>query len=77
MYESTSPYYELRQALRDNPILLVSNTTNDWDVKEVRMLERVNEGKFVAVLQNNFQISFLSEQYCELVYLNVSSNKRN
>lgn len=70
--KSTSPYYELREALRDNPVVISKrNNHMSWEELELNTLEEVRSGKSFTFLQDDQQMSFHAEQYCELVYLKV------
>jgi hypothetical protein len=73
----SSPYYELREAVRDNPIIIFTNTSNNWDIREIKLLERVNQEKLVAVIENDYQSSFFADNnFCDFVYLEVGLFER-
>ncbi|KAI6192357.1 hypothetical protein M3Y97_00328800 [Aphelenchoides bicaudatus] len=56
-----TPFYELREALKDNPVIVKK------DADEA--LQMANEGKAIIIMPNDQMITFLADKYCDLVYM--------
>jgi hypothetical protein len=61
------PYYEIREAIANNPVIAV-----EYNGSETAVLERVQEdGRLVVVIKEDRADAYLADDFCYLVYIEV------
>lgn len=60
---SRSPFYELREAIKNNPLVYMDD--------ETELLESVEKGRQILVIQEDEQLSRKAAQHCKLVSMEV------
>jgi hypothetical protein len=69
-----SPFYELRQATQNNPIVLADEQIADEHI-DYYVMDRVREGQWITI-ESNEGIEYTRQiGYCNMVYMEVSSLK--
>ncbi|KAI6171292.1 hypothetical protein M3Y97_01055200 [Aphelenchoides bicaudatus] len=72
---TTSPFYEIRMATKDNPIQLADQLTDNYDDLDFFIFEKIKQGRWITIGSNEDIQAFRQMGYCNMVYMEASRHR--
>ncbi|KAI6171297.1 hypothetical protein M3Y97_01055900 [Aphelenchoides bicaudatus] len=67
-----SPYFEIREAIENNPIRIAEDYEKDNDLQDAYVMNHVRDGKWITIGSNEDIAVYRHDGYCNMIYIDTN-----